>query len=188
MTRDIDVRPEVRSALEPSALELRKEPPRRGVLGGCAAAALGAPLVGFGLHALTGEVGGSVGAAGVAFVAALLWSAVRVTRGGRAAPGPMVWSFTPLGASVVVATDVLATSGDVLGPATYVLLAVPCAFLGGGVVFMTEIQESRRLLYSVAKAVAATVLILVPLPVGGLLGGGASLGHRLLRRAEEKAL
>ena len=66
------------------------------------------------------------------------------------------------------------------------LLSIPCALLGGAGVFLTEILESGRPFISVGKAIVASMLIAVPLPVGGLLGAGASLGHRALRKSPTK--
>ena len=100
-------------------------------------------------------------------------------------PRPATWSFTPVGAGLIALTDVLAMSGDAFGPGTYILLSIPCAILGGAGVLLTEYLESRRILLSILKAAVASFLILIPLPVGGLVGAGASLGHRALRKTEK---
>ena len=100
-------------------------------------------------------------------------------------PRPVTWSFTPIGSGLIALTDILATSGDLFGPASYLLIAVPFAILGGAGVFVTELMESRRVMVSILKAAIAAFLIVIPLPVGGIVGAGASLGHRALRKSEE---
>jgi hypothetical protein len=176
--RDIDVEPVRVSPSSPAEARLRQSG-----LVGCVAATCGSPILGYVAYRATDDWRVGVAGAALAFIAALAWSARQMARGSVGGAGPMTWSFTPLGAAVVAATDVLATGGDFL-PVTYVLLVVPCAFLGGGVVFLSEMHESRRALYSLAKAVAAVLLILVPMPVGGLVGAGASLGHRMILRRD----
>jgi len=99
-------------------------------------------------------------------------------------PRPATWSFTPVGSALIALTDVLAMSGDSMGPVTYVALSIPLAMLGGAGVLLTEYLESRRVLLSMLKACVAAFLIVIPLPVGGLVGAGASLGHRALRKSE----
>jgi hypothetical protein len=153
---------------------------------GCLAALVVSPLAGMLVAAAFGVRAGAW-ASGALFVVLGAYSWLQFARADRTAAGPMTWSFTPLGAALVAATDVLATGGDAFGPWSYLALSVPCALLGGGVVFLTEILESHRPLYSLVKAAGATLLILVPLPVGGLIGAGASLGHRALGRRRGRA-
>ncbi len=155
----------------------------RGGLPGCLLALVGAPLLGALSYALGGWDWAAIACLG-ALIGGLSWIAFDLTRGRAAGPAPMTWSFAPASAAVVAATDVVAVLGDAT-PMTYLLLALPCALLGAVAVFVLELRESGRPLYSVAKAVAAAVLIAVPLPVGGLLGAGASLGHRMIRTPPE---
>ncbi len=156
---------------------------RLGVLG-CFLAVIAAPLLGLAVHKLTDAKGVALTAASLVFLLALIVTLVNFARMGGGRPGPMTWSFTPLGASIIAATDILAVSGDASAGFTaglgYLVLVIPCSLLGGTVVFLTEWMESRRLGYSLLKAAVGALLIFIPLPVGGLLGGGVSLGHRML--------
>ncbi|MFT5285225.1 MAG: hypothetical protein ACI8TQ_001387 [Planctomycetota bacterium] len=157
---------------------------RRGVAG-CFGALLSGPVIGVGLSYAVGWQTG-LAVAGVCFLAICAWSLLQFTRAGSTNSLPATWSFTPIGAGLIAATDVLATSSDVFSPGTYLLLSIPAALLGGAGVFLTEILESGRPFVSVSKACIASMLIAVPLPVGGLLGAGASWGHRAFRKAPEK--
>ena len=111
-------------------------------------------------------------------------SSMDTVPGNRAAA--LTWSFTPVGAAVLAATDLVAAGGD-LTPPTYVFVTIPCALAAGATVFLTELRESRRSGYSAAKAAAAVALVLVPMPIGGLVGAGASFGHRMLRPPADRA-
>lgn len=149
--------------------------PRRRARLACLVALLGAPAVGYAVARLEGLLTGL--ACGVAlFAAAAAWAALELSRARRGVPR-VTWSFAPLSAAIIAATDVLAVAGDT--PLTYAVVALPAALLCGAVVFGCELRESRRPLYSALKAAAAAVLVAIPLPVGGLVGAGASLGHRL---------
>ncbi len=158
----------------PAELRARK----RGVLG-CFTAVVLPPLVGLALAGAV-DVRWAVAGAALTFAISLAWSAVEFARSGASDAGPPTWSFAPLSAAVIAACDVFAFGGDLFGPGTYLLLALPCAFLGACLVFFAELRESRRPVYSSCKAVIAAVLIAIPLPVGGLVGAGASIGHRYL--------
>ena len=158
---------------------------RRRGLAGCFGALAVGPLIGVGLGYAVGWQTG-LGIAGVLFLAMCAWSLLQFTRAGSANTIPATWSFTPVGAGLIAATDVLATTSDVFGPGTYLLLSIPAALLGGAGVFLTEILESGRPFISVGKACAAAMLIAVPFPVGGLLGAGASWGHRAFRKTPVK--
>lgn len=109
-----------------------------------------------------------------------LWTWVRAER-----PSTPTWSFHPLSAMVLVATDSVALVGDAAAVTTggvawilVVLLALGVSF----VVWVTELAESRRFLRATVKAFAAFVLVVIPTPVAGILGAGTSIGHRLVRK------
>lgn len=153
---------------------------RRGLLG-CLAALVLPGVVGGALLALA-DVSTAIGVAALTFAGTALWAGIELTRAGEAGAGPVTWSLTPLSAAVVASADVLAFGGDLFGAVTWLLLALPCALLGGAVVFLAELGECRRPVVAGLKAAVAALLIALPLPVGGLLGAGASLGHRLLYR------
>lgn len=130
---------------------------------------LGAPWA-WGLAAL-------LGFGGLGF---LLWSWIRAQ--GASTP---TWSFHPLSAMVLVATDSVALVGDAATLASggvawilVVLMALGVAF----VVWVTELAESRRFVRATVKAFVAFVLVIIPTPVAGILGATTSIGHRLVRK------
>ena len=152
----------------------------RGLIG-CFAATLGGAMLAVGMgYAFDWRTG--VGAGMLLFFVISLWSLLQFMRLDASARVPATWSFAPAGAGIIIATDVLATGSDLFGPGTFLLLSIPCALLGGAGVFLAEILESGRPFVSLTKAGVAALLIAIPLPVGGLLGASASLGHRALRK------
>lgn len=149
---------------------------------GCFLAFVLPPLVGVVTWRLS-DLGWGLVAAAVTFLVAMVWSAwVFAGTVGRDDFEPQ-WSFTPMSSILIAATDVFSTVGDVAALPTAglgYLLVVAVALATSALVLFIELLESGRFLYSLSKALVALVLILIPTPVGGLVGAGASLGHRLL--------
>lgn len=103
----------------------------------------------------------------------------------RATREPAPWSFHPLSALLLASTDVVAGGGDVAAAATgglgYLLVLLVAS--GGAVAIAAiELVSERRIGRALALMALAWVLIAIPTPVAGLVGAGASLGARLLRR------
>jgi hypothetical protein len=159
-----------------------EETPGRLALG-CFLMLLGAPLCGLVAWAL-GSFSIGFAAWSLAFLGAAIWTGWSLIRSEGKQDFRPVWSFNPLSSMVLAATDVVAIFGDAAGGATlgagYLVIVVPVALFAGGVVLLLELVESGRFFYSLAKALAAIFLVLLPTPIGGLLGAGASWGHRLL--------
>jgi hypothetical protein len=151
---------------------------------GCGLAVVGAPLVGLVALAATDSFALGFATWAVCFSVPAVWSVVQLVRAVPREGFTPVWSFNPVGASAVAATDVVALTGDasaaVTGGPGYALV-VPVALLAAGIVLVTETWESGRFGQSLLKAVVAFVLVMIPTPVAGLVGGVASLGHRLGR-------
>ena len=157
---------------------------------GCFLAILLPPLVGLIAWQAAG-LGWALTAAAATFLGATIWSGWIFARTvGRDDFEPQ-WSFNPMSAILIAATDVFSTTGDLAALTTGglgYLIVVAVALATSGLVLLLELLESGRFLYSLSKALVALVLVLIPTPVGGIVGAGASIGHRLLlpgRRASD---
>ena len=165
----------------------KPDPLRRAALG-CGSAVFLAPLAGL----VAWQVAGFPAALvtwGLAALALVAWSAVNLWRV-PTGTGPIPrWSFNPRSATLLAATDVLATGGDasalVTGGLGYALV-IFVAMLTAGLVLFSEFQECRRPANAFVKALAAFALVLIPTPIGGIVGASVSLGDRLLVAPREQ--
>jgi hypothetical protein len=168
----------------------RDKAPRRAGLG-CALMVLASPVVGFGAWAATSSFVLGFAAWSFTLLVAALWTGWQLANAEPRMPARPVWSFNPLSAGVIAATDVVALTGDAVGAGTagigYLFIVGPIACAAAAIVFLLELVESKSLLHALAKSAAAAFLVALPTPVGGLVGAGASLGHRLLTRGRSES-